>query len=234
MPEADTNEARRFFEDVPQESRGFFPKGAAGLDWGMRSRFSRIFRPDSGHTVMLAIDHGYFQGPTTGLERVDLKHRPAPRARRRAHVHAGILRSVIPPDARTSVVIRASGGPSILKDLSDLHGHGCHLQARGVVDRQCDLLVFVGGEYETRSVHNMTRLADEAVPPWSASSTASNASAKSRPPMPPNHATARAIAAQNKPGNSEDGGPSVLPARPFRPGRDGLSSLVTRGQATKT
>ena len=42
----------------------------------MKNRLARIFRPDSGRTVMLAIDHGYFQGPTTGLERVDLEHRP--------------------------------------------------------------------------------------------------------------------------------------------------------------
>ena len=39
------------------------------MDWGMKNRMSRIIRPDTGHAVMLAVDHGYFQGPTTGLEK---------------------------------------------------------------------------------------------------------------------------------------------------------------------
>ena len=58
--------------DKPQENKPFFLKGSDSLDWGMKSRLARIFNPKSGHTVMLAFDHGYFQGPTTGLERIDL------------------------------------------------------------------------------------------------------------------------------------------------------------------
>ena len=38
------------------------------MDWGLENRLSRILRPASGRTVMLAIDHGYFLGPTRGLE----------------------------------------------------------------------------------------------------------------------------------------------------------------------
>ena len=71
----DTNgikEAKMFHCDMPQETQGFFLKGSNSLDWGMKNRLSRIFNPVSGRTVMLAIDHGYFQGPTTGLERIDL------------------------------------------------------------------------------------------------------------------------------------------------------------------
>ena len=64
-------QAKKFYEDVPMETRRFFLKGASSLDWGMKNRLSRIFSPDTGRTVMLAIDHGYFQGPTTGLERID-------------------------------------------------------------------------------------------------------------------------------------------------------------------
>ena len=72
MPEADSSERKDFSPQVPQTSRVFPIKGAAAYDWGMQNRLARIFRPDSGKTVMLAIDHGYFQGPTTGLERIDL------------------------------------------------------------------------------------------------------------------------------------------------------------------
>ena len=72
MPEVDFKEEKKYYAEIPQKSEGFFLKGAQSLDWGMKNRLARIFRPDSGRTVMLAIDHGYFQGPTTGLERVDL------------------------------------------------------------------------------------------------------------------------------------------------------------------
>ncbi|NLE37186.1 MAG: 3-hydroxy-5-phosphonooxypentane-2,4-dione thiolase LsrF, partial [Pirellulaceae bacterium] len=73
MPEADeTKKEKQYFADVPMVSPGFFLKGAGNLDWGMKNRLARIFNTESGRTVMLAIDHGYFQGPTTGLERIDL------------------------------------------------------------------------------------------------------------------------------------------------------------------
>src|SRR5579862_612163 len=72
MPEADTRDDKSFYEDIPAPEQGFFLKGSGAYDWGMKNRLARIFRPESGRTVMLAIDHGYFQGPVTGLERVDL------------------------------------------------------------------------------------------------------------------------------------------------------------------
>jgi DhnA family fructose-bisphosphate aldolase class Ia len=72
MPEHDIVETRNYFSDVPVESHGFHVRGANALDWGAKNRLSRIFNPTSGKTVMFAIDHGYFQGPTTGLERLDI------------------------------------------------------------------------------------------------------------------------------------------------------------------
>ncbi|MFL5091892.1 MAG: 3-hydroxy-5-phosphonooxypentane-2,4-dione thiolase LsrF, partial [Xanthobacteraceae bacterium] len=62
MPEADS-EGQRFQVDQPQGTPGFFLKGSHQLDWGMKNRLARVFNPASGRTVMLAIDHGYFQGP---------------------------------------------------------------------------------------------------------------------------------------------------------------------------
>ncbi len=118
MPEAD-GEAKNFFAGVPPPSQGFFLKGSGSLDWGMSNRLARVFRPDTGRTVMLAIDHGYFQGPTTGLERVDLSILPLVPLADALMCTRGILRSTVPPSSRTPVVLRASGGPSILKDLSD-------------------------------------------------------------------------------------------------------------------
>ena len=82
MPDMDDlKEAKQYHTDIPQKTEGFFLKGSNALDWGMKNRLSRIFNPKSGRTVMLAIDHGYFQGPTTGLERVDIDIMPiAPHA----------------------------------------------------------------------------------------------------------------------------------------------------------
>ena len=73
MPDVDDlKEAKQYCADIPQKTEEFFLKGSGSLDWGMKNRLARIFNPETGRTVMLAIDHGYFQGPTTGLERIDL------------------------------------------------------------------------------------------------------------------------------------------------------------------
>src|SRR6478609_8208093 len=110
MPEADARDEKNFYEDVPAQSEGFFVKGASSYDWGMKNRLARIFRPESGRTVMLAIDHGYFQGPTTGLERVDLNIVPLLPFADTLMVTRGILRSIIPPTFTRGVVLRSSGG----------------------------------------------------------------------------------------------------------------------------
>ena len=68
----DVLQAKYYHHNTPQKNAGSYLKGAGAYDWGMQNRLARIFNPASGRTVMLAIDHGYFQGPTTGLERVDM------------------------------------------------------------------------------------------------------------------------------------------------------------------
>ncbi|MDE3178511.1 MAG: 3-hydroxy-5-phosphonooxypentane-2,4-dione thiolase LsrF, partial [Acidobacteriota bacterium] len=67
-----SKETKEFHLDTPARAEAFFLKGSNALGWGMQDRLARIFQPASGRTVMLAIDHGYFQGPTSGLERVDV------------------------------------------------------------------------------------------------------------------------------------------------------------------
>lgn len=161
MPEADLIETKDFRAEVPQDNAPFFLKGAGAYDWGMQNRLSRIFDPTSGRTVMLAIDHGYFQGPTTGLERVDLAIVPLVPKVDALFCTRGMLRSVIPASTTAPVVLRASGGPSILKDLSDEQvamsiDDAVRLNAAGI-----GVQVFIGGPMETQTVSNMTRLVDE-------------------------------------------------------------------------
>lgn len=161
MAEADPGkEGKDFHLDTPARNRPFFLKGANALDWGMQNRFAQIFDPESGRTVMLAIDHGYFQGPTTGLERVDVNIVPLLPYCDALMVTRGILRSTIPSSFQRGVVLRATGGPSILKELSneqiavDLED-ACRLNVAALA-----VQVYVGGEYETQTIRNLTRLVD--------------------------------------------------------------------------
>ena len=163
MPEADSSDSKQFHEEIPQAREAFFLKGSTAYDWGMQHRLARIFRPEGGHTVMLAIDHGYFQGPTSGLERVDLAIVPLIPHADALMVTRGVLRSVVPPSMQQGVVVRASGGPSILKELSNEQiaidvDDAVRLGASAMA-----VQVFIGGEFETQSVHNLTRLVDEGL-----------------------------------------------------------------------
>ncbi len=161
MPEADSAKGeKKFYEDVPMKTPGFFLKGAGSLDWGMKNRLSRIFNPETGRTVMFAIDHGYFQGPTTGLERIDLNIVPLMYYADAIMLTRGILRTTVPPSLTKPVVMRCSGGPSILKELSNEELAVDIEDAIRMNVAAITLQVFIGGEFETRSVHNMTRLVD--------------------------------------------------------------------------
>lgn len=161
MPEADSTPTKNYFEDVPVESQGFFLKGAASLDWGMKNRLSRIFRPSSGRTVMLAVDHGYFQGPTTGLERLDLAIPPLLPHADALMATRGAIRSTVTPATDKPVVVRASGGPSVLRELSD---ERIAMSIQDAVRLNASALavqVFIGSENETQSIKNLTTLVDQ-------------------------------------------------------------------------
>lgn len=153
-------EAKSFYTDIPQKTEGFFLKGSNSLDWGMKNRLSRIFNPESGRTVMLAVDHGYFQGPTTGLERIDINILPLVKDADTLMLTRGILRSIVPASTTKAIVLRVTGGTSILKELSNEE------IAVDIEDsvrlNVCAMAVqvFIGGEYEKQSITNMTRMID--------------------------------------------------------------------------
>lgn len=154
-------DSKDFGTGIAQENFGSEIKGAGQLDFGMRHRLSRIFRND-GKTVMLAFDHGYFQGPTRGLERIDLNIAPLAPHADALMATRGALRTAIPASTDAGLVVRASGGPSILKDLSD-ERIAMDMQDAARIDAAAVAVqVFVGGEHETQSVHNMTRLVDSS------------------------------------------------------------------------
>ncbi len=146
---------------IPMETPGFFLKGSAHLYWGMKNRLSRIFNPESGRTVMLAFDHGYIMGPTSGLERIDLVVPPLI-----PHVDClmctrGALRACINPEVRKPVVMRCSTGATVLKDLSnEVIGvsveEAIALNAAAVTTQVC-----IGAEYERETLDNLGYLINE-------------------------------------------------------------------------
>jgi len=156
----DIKEGKNFGLDTPQENKPFHVKGAGALDWGMQNRLARIFNPDSGRTVMLAFDHGYFQGPTTGLERIDLSIVPLIPYADVLMCTRGALRSVIPASATNPVVLRCSGGNSILSELSNEAVAVDIEDAIRVNAAAITTQIYIGAPYEHQSIKNLIQLID--------------------------------------------------------------------------
>lgn len=132
------------------------------MDFGIKNRLSRIFKPKTGKTVMLAVDHGYFQGPTTGLK--DLKSTVTPLVPHAdcLFITRGMLRTSIDPRNDVSICLRVSGGPSILGELSNEDittsmEEAIRLNASGV-----GMSIYVGASNEDRTISNLGRLVNEA------------------------------------------------------------------------
>ena len=89
------------------------------MDWGIKNRLSKIIKPETGKTVMLAVDHGYFLGPTSGLEKPGETLSPLLRYADALMLTRGVLRNCVPPENAPPIVLRISGGTSILKELSN-------------------------------------------------------------------------------------------------------------------
>src|SRR5512137_1816541 len=91
------------------------------MDWGMQNRLSQIIKPESGNTVMLAVDHGYFQGPTSGLEEPGKTIAPLLPLADALMPTRGVLRECVDPHTGTAIVLRVSGGNSMARsdELSD-------------------------------------------------------------------------------------------------------------------
>lgn len=130
------------------------------MDWGMTNRLSRIIKPDTGRTVMLAVDHGYFQGPTTGLEEPRKTLRPLTPYADALMLTRGVLRTSIDPAVNTPIVLRVSGGTSVLKELSN---EGLTASISDCIRLNASamaLSIFVGGEHERQTLLNLSKLVD--------------------------------------------------------------------------
>ena len=131
------------------------------MDWGLANRMNRIFKPATGRTVMLAVDHGYFQGPTTGLEEPGKTLAPLLPHADSLMLTRGVLRTGVPPATDLPIVLRVSGGTSILKELS---AEGLTVAMEDALRLNAcavTLSIFVGAEGERKTLLNLARLVDE-------------------------------------------------------------------------
>lgn len=120
MPDMDGfREANNFGFGQTAQFDNFHVKGAANLSWGMKDRLSRIFNPKTGRSVMLAFDHGFIMGPTSGLERIDLNIVPLVQYADCLMCTRGILQTSVPAYVNKPICLRSDAGSTVLTDLND-------------------------------------------------------------------------------------------------------------------
>lgn len=131
------------------------------MDWGLKNRLSRIIKPETGRTVMLAVDHGYFLGPTSGLENPEKTLEPILQYADTLMLTRGVLRNCVCPTNDVPIVLRVSGGTSVLKpDLSNevitvSFEDAIRMNVSGVA-----LSIFVGSENECQTLESLSELVD--------------------------------------------------------------------------
>lgn len=132
------------------------------MDWGIQNRIAQIIRPNTGRSVMLAVDHGYFLGPTRRLENPMKTIAPLLTHADSLMLTRGILRTSVNANTSTPIVLRVSGGTSILGKT--LAHEGITTSMREAIRLNVTavaLSIFVGTEYEHETLLNLSRLVNE-------------------------------------------------------------------------
>lgn len=131
------------------------------MDWGMKNRFSRIIRPDDGRCVMLAVDHGYFLGPTEKLEVPNKTIKPLLPFADSLMLTRGILRTSVNPSTDVPIVLRVSGGTSIVGEDLSKETITTSIEEAIKLNASClALSIFVGSKYEHQTLANLSSLVD--------------------------------------------------------------------------
>jgi len=153
-------EANSFGIGIEQAKGNFHVKGAEHYDWGMKSRLSKVFNPATGKSLMLAFDHGYFLGPTSGLERLDLNIPPLAEYIDCYMGTRGGLKTCIDPKitGNKSIALRITSGSSVLND--DLSDEIISVDIAEAIRMNADLMasqVFIGGVQQRKSIENLSK-----------------------------------------------------------------------------
>ncbi len=131
------------------------------MDWGLANRMHRIFSPTTHHSVMLAVDHGYFMGPTRRLEDAGATIAPLVPYADALALTRGVLRHAVAPTVQTPIVLRVSGGVTVLHDdlsheaITTSMADAVRLNVAAVA-----MSVFVGAPHEHESLVNLGALVD--------------------------------------------------------------------------
>ena len=158
----DLREGANFGLDIASQQQHFHVKGAENAAWGMKDRLSRIFNPQTGKSVMLACDHGFIMGPTSGLERIDLNIVPLMEYADCLMCTRGILQSVIPANTKTPICLRSDAGTSILTDLNDNVLIDVEDAIRMNVSAMAVMLAIGDEAHEAKTVANLYKAVDKA------------------------------------------------------------------------
>lgn len=164
MADKDGNplEDKNFQIKTPFAQQGsFFVKGANNLDWGMKDRLARIFNPKTGRTVMLAFDHGYIMGPTSGLERLDLVVPELAEVVDCLMGTRGAIRACVPPTFNKGIALRCSAGSSILDDDMSHEIIGVDIKDAIRMNASCMAIqTFIGTPGQKSSIENLCKTVD--------------------------------------------------------------------------
>ena len=133
------------------------------MEWGLQNRLSRIIKPNNNRALMLAVDHGYFLGPTEKLENPKKVIAPLLRHCDSLMLTRGVQRTSVDPKSETPMVLRVSGGSSIIgddlsqEDITVSLEEALRLNASAVA-----MSIFVGSKYEYQTIVNLGKLVNEA------------------------------------------------------------------------
>jgi len=131
------------------------------MEWGMANRMAQLIQAD-GHCLFLPVDHGYFQGPTRKLEQPHKTLAPLLPYADAIFITRGVLRSSLDPDNAKPIILRVSGGTSMVG--KDLANEGITTSIEEVIRLNASAVgisIFVGSDYEKESLLNLSRLVDE-------------------------------------------------------------------------
>jgi len=131
------------------------------MEWGMQNRLNRLIQKD-GKALFLPIDHGYFQGPTHGLERPGETIKPIIQYADGLMLTRGILRNCVDPAIEKPIIMRVSGAVSVVGE--DLANESVVTSIQEIIRLNASAVsmsVFVGTKYENKSLTNLSKLIDE-------------------------------------------------------------------------
>ena len=156
----DIRDGDNFGLNTPADTSKFYLKGMNSASWGIKNRMSRIFNPKSGRTVMLAFDHGFLMGPTSGLERIDLNIAPLAEEADCLMGCRGMIRTSIPAENTKPICLRTDSGTTILTEMnhnvliSEIDAISMNVSAMAA------MLAIGDADTEASTVANFSRLVD--------------------------------------------------------------------------